>query len=65
MRNKTAIGVVLVMMGFLALVCLPARSAAGRKARAQRITAVNIVRSVSFTVTNSSAVPGVPSSTVR
>ena len=60
MKNRTAVWGALVMLGFVALVWLALSSppVPRVKARALRITSVNTLRSVSFTLTNSSALPG-------
>lgn len=59
-RNRIAIIGVLAAMGLVVLMCLaPASTPAPRlKMRAQRITSVNSLRNVTFTMTNSSAVLG-------
>ena len=56
MRNKIAIWVVLAVMGIIVLLLLPPLHPP--KARAQRITAVNNVHSVSLVITNTSTLPG-------
>jgi hypothetical protein len=59
-RTKTAVWGVLAAVGFIVLAWLPPTSGISHKAkaRAQRIATVNSVRSVSFTLTNTSAQPG-------
>ena len=60
MKNRNIIWGVLAVIALVVLLW-PARNSAGApkvKARTQRITAVNTVRSVLFTLTNSSALPG-------
>ena len=57
-RNKTAIWGVLAVIAFIALVFLARRFAPPPKVRAQRITAMNNVRSVSMVITNTNALPG-------
>ena len=60
MRNRIAVRLVLVVVGFVALVLLARISPAVPKvkARAQHIANVNSVRTVSFAVTNSLALRG-------
>jgi hypothetical protein len=59
-RNRTTVWTVLavVVLGALIWMARTAPAAPKAKARAQRITAVNTVRSVSFTLTNDPALPG-------
>jgi|CZKM01.1.fsa_nt_gi hypothetical protein len=60
MREKTAIWGVLAAIGIIALTFLAPPSVPARKVRAQRITSVNSISSVSFTMTNTNALPTVP-----
>jgi len=55
MRNKVAIGGLVVVIGIIALGFL-ARPIPPPKARPSRATGVNIVRSVTLTLTNTNAV---------
>jgi hypothetical protein len=58
MRKRAAIGGVLAVILFIAL-ALPAHKPMGQpKVRAQHITGVNTVRSVSLTLTNTNALSG-------
>ena len=57
MSNKTKFWVVLAVIGFVALAFLLAPPIRPPKARASRITAVNTVRSVTLTLTNTNALP--------
>ena len=57
-KQKTAIWVVLVVLGIIVLALLPPVTARSTKAHAGHITGVNNVRSVTLTLTNVSAPPG-------
>lgn len=58
MRNRTAIWGALAVILFIILVFLASKPIRPPKARASRITAVNSVRSVTLTLTNTNAMPG-------
>jgi hypothetical protein len=55
MRNNAAIGGLIVVMGVIALALLLTPLIRPPKARVSRISAVNVVRSVSMTLTNTNA----------
>ena len=57
MRDKAAVWGILLVIGFVALVCLALSPTPRPKVRAQRITSVNTLRSFSFTLTNSAPLP--------
>jgi len=57
MRNRAAIWGVLAVILIIVLALLPPRRTGPPKARAQRISAVNSVRSVSMTLTPTNALP--------
>ncbi len=57
-KQKTAIWVVLAVLGIIVLALLPPVTLRSPKAHANRITGVNNVRSVTLTLTNVSAPPG-------
>jgi len=56
-RTKAAIWGMLVAVVFITLAFLSPIHSRPNKAHPQRITAVNVVRSVSLTITNASALP--------
>ena len=58
MRNRAAIWGVIAVSLFIALVLLPPLRTGPPKARAQRITTVNSVSSVSLTLTSTNVVAG-------
>ena len=55
MRNKAAIGGLVVVIGVIALALLLTPPIRPPKARASRISGVNTVRSVTLTLTNTNA----------
>ena len=58
MRNRAAIWLVLAVILILVLALLPARRTGPPKARAQRISTVNSLPSVSITLTKTNALSG-------
>ena len=56
-REKTAIWGVLAVIGSITLIFLALPSVPPTKARAQRITAVNTLSTVTLTMTNASTLP--------
>ena len=58
MNYRTAIWVMLVVLGIILLALLPPVTVRSPKAHVSRITGVNTVRSVTLTLTNASAPPG-------
>jgi hypothetical protein len=58
MKNRAAIWGVIAVILFIALVLLPPLRTGLPKARAQRISTVNNVSSVSMTLTSTNAVSG-------
>jgi hypothetical protein len=58
MRNRAAVWGVIAVILFIVLALLAAKPIGPPKARAQRITGVNTVRSVSLTLTNTNALSG-------
>jgi hypothetical protein len=56
MRNKTAIGGLVVVIGVITLASLLTPPIRPPKARASRISGVNTVRSVTLTLTNTNVV---------
>jgi beta-lactamase regulating signal transducer with metallopeptidase domain len=56
MRKRTAIRVVLAVIGFITLASLLLKPIPPVKARASRISGVNSVRGVTLTLTNTNAV---------
>jgi hypothetical protein len=57
MKHRTAINVVLVVIGLILLASLALNPIRPPRVQASRITGVNNVRSISFTLTNISALP--------
>ena len=60
MRTKTAIWGVVIVIGIIMLVLLAHDPIHPPRARAQHITAVNSVRTVTFTMMNTNALANVP-----
>jgi hypothetical protein len=58
MRNKSTHWALLTVLGLIALSLLARHTISPPKARAQRSTALNNVRSVSMVITNTSVLPG-------
>jgi len=59
MKNKTTIWGVLTVIAIILLVLVALPSVHRPKARAQRISTVNSIRTVSLTMTNASALPAI------
>jgi hypothetical protein len=57
MKHRTAIYVVLAVIGFIVLALPAPKAIRPPKTRASRITGVNTVRSVTLTITNASVPP--------
>ena len=58
MNHRTAIYVVLIVIGLIVLAFPAPRTIRRSKVQPSRITGVNTLRSVSLTLTNVSALPG-------